>query len=103
MQNLMEQIIEMDRKARKITEAAQLEKVNSEKAVQKNREKIRRKYLEEARRRISLIEPQERAAAEKNLEELKRKSDAFAEKFEKLYAENGDAWVEKIVRRVTGE
>lgn len=99
----MQEIIAMDRKARKVTEAARLEKADSEKAVQQKREEIRRKYLAEARRRIALLEPQERATAEKDLEALKRRDSVLAEKFEKLYAEHGDAWVKKIVQRVTEE
>ena len=51
-------------KGREITDAAQLEKVQTEKDIVKKREDIRAEYLERARHRIAMNEPQERAAAE---------------------------------------
>ncbi|QAT49789.1 hypothetical protein EQM14_08365 [Caproiciproducens sp. NJN-50] len=103
MQDLMKQIIEMDRKARQITESAQREKVDSEKEIQKRREEIRQKYLEEARRRIAANEPKERAAAETTWEEKRKQSEEVANHLDQLYLENGDRWVDQIVARVLGE
>jgi galactokinase/mevalonate kinase-like predicted kinase len=103
MQDLMKQIIEMDRKARQITEAAQREKVDSGKEIQKSRDEIRQKYLAEARRRIAANEPKERAAAEAVWEEKKKRSEENSNHLDQLYRENGDRWVEQIVARVLGE
>ena len=103
MQDLMEQIIEMDRKARQIMEAAQKEKAESKEEIQQKREQIRQKYLEEARKRIAKNEPKERAAAQQAFEEAKKKSALLSENLEKLYREKGDLWVDEIVARVTGE
>ena len=103
MQDLMKQIIEMDRKARQITEAAQKEKVDSEKEIQESREQIRQRYLEEARKRIAKNEPKERAAAQQAFEEARKRSDLLSEKLDRLYKEKGDLWVDEIVARVTGE
>ena len=41
MQDMVKQIVDMDRKAREITDAAQLDKINSEKEVQEKRVEIR--------------------------------------------------------------
>lgn len=41
MQNMVKQIVDMDRKAREITDATQLEKVQTEKDIVKKREDIR--------------------------------------------------------------
>lgn len=103
MQDLMKQIIDMDRKARQITETAQREKVDSEKEVQKRREEIRQKYLEEAHRRIAKNEPKERAAAEALWEEKRKQNQAAADRLEQLYREKKDRWVDQIVARVLGE
>ena len=65
MQNMIREIVDMDRKAREITDAAQQEKLHSEKEVAEKREQIREEYLKKARERIALNEPQEREAAEK--------------------------------------
>lgn len=103
MQDLVKQIVDMDRKAREITEAAQLEKVNSEKEIAAKREQIRNDYLERARHRIALNEPIERAAAEKDWERKQKKNEQLSKKLDELYSTKGDEWVQAIVSRVTGE
>ncbi|QEY34253.1 hypothetical protein FL966_03845 [Caproiciproducens galactitolivorans] len=102
MEDLIKQIVDMDRKAREITDAAQMEKVNSEKEVAAKREQIRNEYLERARRRIALNEPKEREAAEKEWKEKEKKNEFIFQKLDKLYTENGDKWVKEIVERVLG-
>lgn len=103
MQDLMKQIVDMDKKAREITDAAQLEKINSQKKIVQSREQIREKYLEKARKRIAENEPKERAAAEADWEKTKKKNIILSENLDKLYSEKGDTWVAEIVARVTGE
>lgn len=102
MQNLMKQIVEMDRKARTITDSAQKEKVDSEKEVSERREEIRRSYLEKARRRIAENEPLERKAAEKAWNEKNKKNEILLKKMNDLYAEKGDQWVSEITERIIG-
>ena len=103
MQDLIKQIVEMDHKAREITDQAQREKVDSQKEISAKREEIRKNYLEEARRRIAANEPNERAAAEKDWKETREKYDALSESLDRMYAEHGDEWVGKIAERATGE
>lgn len=103
MQNMIKEIVDMDRKAREITDAAQLEKVNSEKEVADRRERIREEYLARARKRIALNEPQERAAAEKAWAVVDAKNKERAQHLDDLYKEKGDEWVRTIVARAIGE
>ena len=103
MQDLVKQIVDMDRKAREITDAAQLEKVSSAKEIAERRGQIRNDYLDRARKRISINEPNERAAAEVVWEEKKKKSTELSQKLDELYSKMGDEWVNAIVTRVTGE
>lgn len=103
MQDLIKQIVDMDRKAKEITDAAQIEKINSEKEIVEKREQIRSDYLERARKRIVINEPTERAAAESSWEEKKKKYDEISQKLDELYQTKGDEWVNAIVARVTGE
>ncbi|HEX3037930.1 MAG TPA: hypothetical protein VHO94_02935 [Oscillospiraceae bacterium] len=103
MQDMVKQIVDMDRKAREITDAAQLEKVNSEKEVAQKREEIRSEYLERARKRISLNEPKERAAAEAEWQIVMQKNNVLSQNLDNLYSEKGDEWVKSIVARVIGE
>jgi len=103
MQDMVKQIVDMDRKAREITDAAQLEKVNSEKEVAQKRDEIRAEYLERARKRISLNEPKERAAAEVEWKTVMQKNTVLSQSMDNLYSEKGDEWVKKIIARVIGE
>jgi hypothetical protein len=103
MQDLLKQIVDMDRKAREITDAAQLEKINSQKEVVEKKEEIRNEYLARARKRIAKNEPQERAAAEAAWEEKKKKNAEISQKLNQLYQEKGDVWVKAIVSKVIGE
>lgn len=103
MQNLIKQIVEMDHKAREITDQAQRNKVDTEKEISEKREEIRKNYLEEARRRIAANEPKERAAAEKDWKEVQKKYDALSDTLDRMYKEHGDEWVRKIVEQATGE
>ena len=102
MQNLMKQIVEMDRKARAITDSAQKEKVDSQKEVTERREEIREKYLEEARQRIAKKEPLEREAAEKEWKEKNRKNEILMKQMNDLYTEKGSQWVSEITRQIIG-
>ena len=103
MQDLIKQIVEMDKKAREITDAAQLEKVSSEKEIVEKREQIRNDYLERARKRIALNEPVEREAAEKEWKEKEKKYDELSNHLDELYRIKGDEWVKAIVSKVLGE
>lgn len=103
MQDLMKQIVNLDREARGITDAAQREKVDSEKEVAQKREQIRKEYLEEARKRIATNEPQERAVAEERWKKVAQKNEQISKNLDQLYQKNGDRWVSEIVARVTGE
>lgn len=103
MQDLLKQIVDMDQEARRITEAAQQEKINSEKEIAAKREQIRQQYMMKARKRIEGNEPKERAAAEADWEIINKKNEEISKKLDALYAENGDRWVAEIVARVTGE
>lgn len=103
MKDLVKQIVEMDRKARQITEAAQMEKVSTEKEIAERRQQILNDYIERARKRISINEPIERAAAEAEWEEKKKRYAELSQKLDELYSQKGDEWVNQIVARVIGE
>lgn len=49
MKDTIQQIVEMDRRAREITEAAQTERTHSEKEITERCDELRRSYLEKAK------------------------------------------------------
>ena len=56
MKDTIQQIVEMDRRAREITEAAQTERTHSEKEITERYDELRRSYLEKAKHRIEVNE-----------------------------------------------
>ena len=68
MQDIVKQIVDMDRKAREITAAVEQDRLNSEKEIAQKRVELRAEYLAKAREAIPSSESQERAAAEKEWE-----------------------------------
>lgn len=90
----------MDRRAREITEAAQQEKINSEKEVAEKREQIREEYLKKARERIALNEPNERKAAEESWRAVEARQNEISRRLDAQYAENGDSWAKELAKRV---
>ena len=70
MQDIVKQIVDMDRKAREITAAVEQDRLNSEKEIAQKRVELRAEYLAKAREAIPSSESQERAAAEKEWDTL---------------------------------
>ncbi|CAB1251199.1 Eukaryotic translation initiation factor 3 110 kDa subunit [Ruminococcaceae bacterium BL-6] len=103
MQDMLKKIVEMDQQARKITDAAQLEKIDSEKEVSKKREEIREQYLARARHRIEINRPLEQKAAEEDWEKAKKRNEALAKEMDELYVQKGGEWIDAIVAKVIGE
>ncbi len=102
MQNMVKQIVDMDRKAREITDSAQLEKVQTEKDIATMREQIRSEYLERARKRIEANEPKERAAAEEDWKKREARYQALSEEMDQAYEKKAAEWAEQLAARVIG-
>lgn len=103
MNDMLKQIIDMDERARQITDAAQQEKMNTEKEISQKREDIRTRYLARARARIEKNRPLEQAAAEKNWQIKERHYEELSLQLDQVYAASGEKWVDTIVRNVIGE
>ena len=83
MEDVIKQIIDMDRKAQQTTEAAQREKLTCEQEIEEKVRALREDYLQKARRRIRKAHYDEQAAV-----------------LEQAYNDHHDEWVEQIVQRV---
>ena len=83
MEEMIKRIIDMDRKAQEITEAARREKLESEKELVKRAEALKEEYLDRARRRIQINAETEQTA-----------------RLERLYAQKHTQWVADIVKKV---
>ena len=81
MENMIKRIIDMDRKAQAITEAAQREKLESEKEIAEKARALKEDYLARARRRIQINSETERTIAE---QKWKKREEAYAAQTKKL-------------------
>ncbi len=102
MEDMLSKIVEMDEKARKLTEEADREKATSEQDIAKARDAVYNKYIENARKRIEKNEVTERMAADDRLKKSKQKQKEALDRLEKTFSDNCDKWVDEIVSQVTG-
>ena len=101
MQDMIKRIVDMDKKARAITEAAEKEKAESENEIQEKAARLREDYLAQARRRIQVNRELEQQMAEQEWAKAKARYDEQRTQMDALYAERGDEWVRRIVGAVT--
>ena len=103
MQDMIAQIVEMDEKARRITEQAQQDKLHAEQEIAIRREQIEQEYLERARERLKKIEQTERELAIQALKESEAKNEEAAKRLDAQYQEKAEQWVQQLFERVIGE
>lgn len=100
MDDMIEKIIELDRKAAEgLTKANQL-KVDSEKKISDIKEQKRSEYLSKAMANIELLEKKEKVKAVVRLQVIERSYKRKRERIEEIYSQNKDNWVDTIVDRV---
>jgi len=100
MQDMLSKIVNMDEKVRIENKQAEQRKADSYKKIAKKKDDIYNDYISRARVRIKKNEAVERAAAEKQWQELEVKQKSCLEAMDKSYAENGRQWVDAIVDNV---
>ncbi len=91
----------MDKKARSITDDAQLSKLNSEKEILAAKEKIKTDYLSRAKQRVQINSQSARKKADTQLAVIEKTNAGIISVLDSLYEKNGDKWAEEIFRRVT--
>lgn len=100
MEDMLAKIVEMDERARELTEEANREKVNSEADIAKAKEDVYNNYIEKARKRIAKNEITERKAADEKFKKSQQEQKEALERLEKTFSENCDKWVDSIVSAV---
>ena len=103
MQDMIAQIVEMDEKARRMTEQAQQDKLHAEQEIAIRREQIEQEYLERARERLKKNEQTERELALQALKESEAKNAEAAKRLDAQYQEKAEQWVQQLFERVIGE
>ncbi len=103
MEDMIARIVEMDKKARDMTEQAQRSKLDYENQVIAKRESIKNDFLERAKKRIAINQEAAQKKADATLQQAERRNSAIIQKMESDYALHGDTWVDTIVERVLME
>ena len=100
MQELLAKIIEMDANARRMKAVAEQEKQQGEEEIEKLRQQIYDDYITRARERVKKTIAVDRQEAEDKYSESCANAQQIIKDLEKSYSENGDRWVDEIVKRV---
>lgn len=100
MEDMIKRIIDMDRKAQEITDAARKEKIEAEKDIASKAQALREEYLARARRRIQINAETDRTLFEQKWRRREKYYEEQAERLESLYAAHHDEWVDAIFHNV---
>lgn len=103
MKDMISKIIDMDQKARDLTDEVQKSKVDTAQEVAIMKEKIRENYLNRARKRIKLNQKTEQEAANNEWDLICKKHKKILENLENTYSKKSDEWINTIVKRVIEE
>ena len=99
---MISKIIDMDKQARDMTNAARQSKLDHEKEIIRTKEKIKNDYLERANERIRINTQALQKKADEKLAVIEKKNEEIIGKMNEAYKNNKDKWVDEIVSRVTG-
>lgn len=100
MKDMIARILDMDKKARGLTDEAQQSKIDYEKEIIRTKEKIKNDYLGRAKERIRINQQAAQKKADEELKRIESKNALVIEALNKTRSENHDKWVEAIVERV---
>lgn len=102
MQDIIQKIIEIDKRAQKMTAEAQAARTEAEKTVHQDTNKLRDEYLARARRRIEKTRATEETFEQQSLKEIEEKHAATADSLRAMYEKNRAQWVEQLFQKVIG-
>lgn len=100
MEDMMARIVEMDKKARGLTDEAQQSKVNYEKEILRAKEKIKTDYLARAKERIRINRQSAEKKAGEQLAEIEKRNAQITAELDECDRQHHDQWVKAIVERV---
>ncbi len=103
MQDMVERIVEMDKRARELTDEAKKLRVGSEDRIRTKKEELRQSYRDRVEERVELIKKAEAKNAESELKVILARQNEIQRRLEELYALKGDEWVASIVAGATGD
>ena len=103
MENIIKRIVEMDQKAKTITDAARQDKLDAEKEIAGKAAALREEYLERARRRSQINGETERTVAEQRWKKREAQYNRQMAKMQERYDAEFEQLADALVQRVLAE
>lgn len=103
MQDMISKIIELDKEERRINEEVERSIASSKDDLVEYRERIKKEYLDRARKRIDRNRENEKRIAQDHFEKIVKQQEEEIKSLEKISEEKMDQWVNEVVKRVIGE
>lgn len=100
MENMLKRIMDMDRQAQKIIDAARQEKLEAERTIARQTEELRENYLDRTRRRIQINAENERTILRQNWRRRETGYQKQKQSMEQTFAEKGEEWAAELADRV---
>ena len=101
--DLIQNILSVERKANALTEEAILRQENMDEAIEGEIQAIRERYDREADSYLQKFEQTQRAAHDRRMQELDARRIRKLRQVEDIYASHREEWVESIFRRIVGK
>ena len=102
MEDMIAKIVDMDKKARSLTNEVKQSKIDYERQVIQTKETIKNNFLEKAKERIKINEQAIQKKADEEIARIEEKNAAIIKSLDDTYSANKDKWVNELVLRVVG-
>lgn len=99
MDQLIETILETDRKAGERTAEALRRQAEAGAAIQEKKRSLHDEYIERAEKRLNVLESKEAEIVEETLHEFTESSQTQTKRLEDMYHTYRQEWVEAVARR----
>ena len=103
MEDMIRKIIEVDKKARKITDDARSRRARSAEIIGKKKDEVRAEYMAIASRRLDVIRQDEMEQAAGRLEDVREREAQVSARLDAIAAARRAAWVDELVLRAVGK
>ena len=103
MDQLIETILETDRKAGEKTAAAMRRQAETSAAIAHRKQELHDEYIARAEKRLKVLEEKEAELAGEALAEFADASNRQAERLEELYRTHQEEWIAAVTERALGE
>lgn len=101
MQNVIKQIIEMDKEARRLTDEARERRAGSAAAAANKRHEVFDNYLRMARNRVDTIRKVEMQSADEQMDNIEKAAAAAQKEMDAVFDSNRERWTSELVAAVT--